>query len=152
MVRRATEQDLPAIAALVDAAYLKYVERIGRKPAPMTEDYAQLLASSRIWVIDHGAALVGMLVTENKGDHLFLDVIAVAPDAQGHGYGQQLMDRAELDAQEQGLAEVRLYTNQAMTENLTFYPKRGYRETNRGGQDGFRRVFYTKTLDADYQI
>lgn len=146
MVRRASEQDLPAIKELVDAAYTKYVERIGRPPAPMTQDYGQLLGTSRVWVIDCGTTLVGLLVTEDKGDHMFLDVIAVAPDTQGSGFGRQLMDRAELDAEEQGLTEVRLYTNQAMTENLAFYPKLGYRETHRGGQDGYRRVFYSKTL------
>jgi ribosomal protein S18 acetylase RimI-like enzyme len=145
-LRRASEDDLPAIKALVDAAYTKYVERIGRPPAPMVQDYGQLLTTSRLWVIDCGTTLVGLLVTEDKGDHLFLDVIAVAPDTQGSGFGRRLMDRAELDAAEQGLTEVRLYTNQAMTENLTFYPKLGYRETHRGGQDGYRRVFYTKTL------
>jgi ribosomal protein S18 acetylase RimI-like enzyme len=145
-VRRASEDDLPAIKELVDAAYTKYVERIGRPPAPMVQDYGQLLTTSRVWVIDCGTTILGLLVTEDKGDHLFLDVIAVAPGSQGSGFGRKLMDRAELDAAEQGLTEVRLYTNQAMTENLTFYPKLGYRETGRGGQDGYRRVFYTKTL------
>jgi ribosomal protein S18 acetylase RimI-like enzyme len=145
-VRRASEDDLPAIKELVDAAYTKYIERIGRPPAPMVQDYGQLLITSRVWVIDCGTTIVGLLVTEDKGDHLFLDVIAVAPESQGSGFGRKLMDRAELDAAEQGLTEVRLYTNQAMTENLTFYPKLGYRETGRGGQDGYRRVFYTKML------
>ncbi|CAN5116838.1 GNAT family N-acetyltransferase [soil metagenome] len=145
-MRRASEQDLPAIKELVDAAYTKYIERIGRPPAPMTQDYGQLLVTSRVWVIDCGPTVVGLLVTEDNGDHLFLDVIAVAPDTQGSGYGRLLMDRAELDAAEQGLTEVRLYTNQAMTENLTFYPRLGYRETGRGGQDGYRRVFYSKML------
>jgi ribosomal protein S18 acetylase RimI-like enzyme len=146
VVRPATTADLPAIKALVDASYTKYVERIGREPAPMTADYGALLGTSRIWVIDGAARLLGLLVTENKADHLYLDVIAVAPDIQGSGYGRLLMERAEVDAAEQGLTEIRLYTNQAMTENLTFYPKLGYRETHRGGQDGYRRVFYTKTL------
>jgi ribosomal protein S18 acetylase RimI-like enzyme len=150
-VRRATTADLAAITRLVDDAYTKYVERIGRPPAPMTADYAELLQTSRVWVIDRGAELVGLLVTADRGDHLFLDVIAVAPDTQGSGYGKRLMERAELDAAEQGLPEVRLYTNQAMTENLTFYPRLGYRETGRGGQDGYRRVFYTKALGPTAQ-
>jgi ribosomal protein S18 acetylase RimI-like enzyme len=146
LLRRAGTADLGAIETLVDAAYAKYVERIGRPPAPMTADYATLLATSRVWVLDQDAAIVGLLVTEDKGDHLFLDVIAVAPDTQGSGYGRQLMARAEADAAEQGRTEIRLYTNQAMTENLTFYPRLGYHETGRGGQDGFRRVFYAKAI------
>jgi len=47
-----------------------------------------------------------------------------------------------------GRREVRLYTNEAMAENLEFYPRSGYRETGRAEQDGFRRVFFTKTTSA----
>ncbi len=60
-----------------------------------------------------------------------------------------LLERAERDAVELGLTEVRLYTNEAMTENLTFYPRHGYRETGRALQDGFRRVYFSKTVRND---
>lgn len=43
---------------------------------------------------------------------------------------------------------MRLYTNEAMTENLDFYARAGYREIGRGEQDGFRRVFFVKELPA----
>jgi hypothetical protein len=48
-----------------------------------------------------------------------------------------------------GVTEVRLYTNEAMTENLSFYPRHGYRETGRAVQDGFRRVYFSKTVRQD---
>lgn len=114
----------------------------------MTADYAALLESSRIWVIDCGAGIVGLLVTQNRGDHLLLENVAVVPGNQGSGFGRQLLARAELDAAEQGLTEVRLYTNEAMTENLAYYPRQGYRETGRATQDGYRRVFFAKPVDA----
>jgi hypothetical protein len=44
------------------------------------------------------------------------------------------------------LPEIRLYTNEAMTENLDYYPRRGYRETHRATQDGYQRVFFSKAL------
>jgi hypothetical protein len=43
---------------------------------------------------------------------------------------------------------VRLCTNEAMTENLEFYPRRGFRETGRGVQDGYHRVFFAKAVTA----
>jgi GNAT superfamily N-acetyltransferase len=131
---------------LIADAYEKYVERIGRPPAPMTADYAAALEFSRVWVLESNDVIVGALVTEDRGDHLLLETIAVAPVAQGHGYGRLLLDRAEGDAAEFGLTEVRLYTNEAMTENLTFYPRHGYRETGRAVEDGFRRVYFSKTV------
>jgi hypothetical protein len=40
-----------------------------------------------------------------------------------------------------GLGEIRPYTNEAMTENLSYRRRRGYAETHRAGQHGFRRVY-----------
>jgi N-acetylglutamate synthase-like GNAT family acetyltransferase len=144
-IRRATISDLAAIRQLITAAYEKYIERIGRPPAPMTADYAATLEHSRVWVLESDNVIVGALVTEDHGDYLLLETIAVAPATQGSGYGRLLLDRAERDAAELGLTEVRLYTNEAMTENLTFYPRHGYRETGRGVEDGYRRVYFSKT-------
>ena len=47
------------------------------------------------------------------------------------GSAQRLLDLAEQQADCLGLPEVRLYTNESMTENLAFYSRRGYRETHR---------------------
>ena len=46
------------------------------------------------------------------------------------------------------LPEIRLYTNAAMTENLSHYPRRGYTETHQAHRDGFHRVFFRKRLDT----
>jgi N-acetylglutamate synthase-like GNAT family acetyltransferase len=144
--RRATADDVVGIERLVAASFGKYVDRIGRPPAPMTADYAELLHTSRVWVIEHGAEVVGVLVTQAKTDHLLLDSIAVSPTAQGGGHGRTLLKRADQDARELGLAEIRLCTNAAMTENLEFYPRRGFHETGRGVRDGFHRVYFAKAL------
>jgi ribosomal protein S18 acetylase RimI-like enzyme len=145
-IRQATAADLTGIQRLMADAYTKYIERIGRPPAPMTADYAAALEHCRVWALESVDGIVGALVTEDRGDHLLLETIAVAPAAQGRGYGRLLLDRAEADAVELGLTEIRLYTNEAMTENLSFYPRHGYRETGRALQDGFRRVYFSKTV------
>jgi N-acetylglutamate synthase-like GNAT family acetyltransferase len=145
-LRRATTADLATILRLITDAYTKYIERIGRPPAPVTADYAASLRHSRVWVLERGE-MVGALVTEHRANHLLLETVAVAPSAQGSGYGRLLLERAERDAAELGLTEIRLYTNEAMTENLSFYPRLGYAETGRAVEDGFRRVSFSKTLD-----
>jgi N-acetylglutamate synthase-like GNAT family acetyltransferase len=148
LLRRATGDDIDAIDGLITESFGKYVERIGKPPAPMLADYAGLLDTSRIWVLERRDAVIAVLVTQHHGDHLLLDTVAVAPGAQGGGHGRRLLERAERDATEQGLSEVRLVTNEAMTENLVFYPRHGYRETGRAIQDGYRRVFFSKSLVA----
>jgi len=89
----------------------------------------------------------GLLVLEPAEDHLLLENVAVAPQAQGLGVGGRLLRLAEEQALARGLREVRLYTNEAMTENLAYYLRRGYSETHRATQDGFRPIFFTKPLE-----
>jgi len=131
---------------VVQAAYGMYVDRIGREPAPMTADYARIAGSGQAWVAEQGGCIVGVLVLEPAEDHLLVENVAVAPPAQGLGVGGRLLRLAEEQARAHGLGEVRLYTNEAMTENLAYYPRRGYRETHRATDNGFRRVFFTKMV------
>ena len=145
-LRRAGAADVPAIERVVNGAFAPYVARMGKRPAPMDADYYAAVDSKRVWVLDDGD-IAGVLVTEAHEDHLLLDTVAVHPDARGSGYGALLVTRAEDDARELGLDEVRLYTNEAMTENQTYYPRLGYVETARGRADGYDRVYYRKAIE-----
>ncbi|HEY4225660.1 MAG TPA: GNAT family N-acetyltransferase [Pseudolysinimonas sp.] len=139
-------QDGPAMRELARNAYAMYVERIGREPAPMTADYAEIAESGGAVLAWREGILIGMLVARVEGGALLIDNIAVAPDAQGSGLGSALLLEAERVAREAGAAEVRLYTNEAMTENLAFYGHRGFIQTHRAVVDGFRRVFLSKRI------
>ena len=70
--------------------------------------------------------------------------MAVLPAAQGRGIGTRLLALADDRACSLRLPEIRLYTNEAMTENLAYYPRHGYSETHRAQQDGYHRVFFSK--------
>jgi ribosomal protein S18 acetylase RimI-like enzyme len=145
-IRPALPDDAAAIAACVRAAYAGYVALIGREPAPMGADYAALIAAAAVWVADDAGEVVGVLVLHERGTALLIENVAVRPDRQGRGLGRALVRFAEERARHAGLAEVTLYTNARMTENLRFYPALGYTEAGRGVQDGFDRVFFKKTL------
>jgi len=131
---------------VAEAAYQPYIVRMGRRPAPMTADYVLIAGSGSAWVAEQRGRLVGLLVLEPAEEHLLLENVAVVPEVQGNGVGSRLLRLAEEQAEAQGLNEVRLYTNAVMTENLTYYPRHGYRETHRATQDGYRRVFFTKAV------
>ncbi len=146
MVRPAVAGDGPQLQQLAQAAYQLYVPRIGRLPAPMTTDYASIVGCGHAWVAEQDGDLVGFLVLEPHPDHLLLENVAVNPDQQGAGVGRLLLALAEDQARLMGLPEVRLFTNAAMTENLEYYRRRGYRQTHRSEQDGYLRVFFSKLL------
>ena len=146
MMRPATAADVASIEAIVQAAYSPYIERIGREPGPMLEDYRQLVQAAGVHVLENAGSVQGFIILLDDGDALLLDNLAVAPDAQGLGYGRMLMDFAERQALDAGFAAIRLYTNEAMTENITLYTRRGYVETHRAEEHGLRRVYMTKQL------
>lgn len=144
-VRRAAPADVPALYVVVHEAYLLYVP-IGRMPAPMTADYSAAVQSGQAWVAEADGQVLGLLVLVVNQGYLLIENIAVLPSAQRRGIGARLLMLAEDEARANGLGEIRLYTNEGMTENLAYYPRHGYRETRRAEEHGFRRVFFSKTL------
>ena len=145
-VRRAAPADVPALYVVVHEAYLLYVPRIGRMPAPMTADYSAAVRSGQAWVAEADGQILGLLVLVVNQGYLLIENIAVLPSAQRRGIGARLRMLAEDEARANGLGEIRLYTNEGMTENLAYYPRHGYRETRRAEEHGFRRVFFSKVL------
>jgi ribosomal protein S18 acetylase RimI-like enzyme len=144
--RPARPDDLAQVRDIAAAAYAVYTPRIGRPPAPVSADYAGAIERGEVWVAAGPGELLGLLVLVPRGDHLLLENVAVRPSAQGTGLGSQLLALAEQEAGRHGLTEIRLYTNVAMTENLAFYPRRGYTLTHRAEQDGYQRAFFSKQL------
>lgn len=137
---------MDGVRRLVRDAYALYVPRIGREPAPMTADYAELVVAGEVTVAVEDGAIVGVLVLRPGPDSLLVENVAVAPAAQGHGIGRALLAHAEARARELELDRVALYTNAKMTENLSFYPALGYVEVDRRHEQGFERVFFEKAL------
>jgi N-acetylglutamate synthase-like GNAT family acetyltransferase/uncharacterized damage-inducible protein DinB len=146
-IRPAGADDVPSMTRLVRAAYAGYVPRIGREPAPMRADYASVIAGGHTWVAERNGQLLGVLVLEPADDHLLLENVAVAPEAQGLGVGGRLLTVADEQARKLKLPTVRLYTNEAMTENLEYYTRRGFTETHRAVDAGYRRVYFSKPVE-----
>jgi ribosomal protein S18 acetylase RimI-like enzyme len=147
MVRTARPDDRAAVEAIVEAAYSVYVERIGKPPGPMLDDYAKLIGARAVSVLDDpDGAIAALIVLLPQPDHLLLDNIAVRPDRQGTGLGRRLVAFAEAEARRLGYAGLRLYTHATMTENIALYTRLGFRETGRGREAGYDRVFMTKPI------
>ena len=146
MIRPARPDEAFWVRALVRRAYALYIPRMGKEPAPMLADYGALIASGQVYVLEENGEAVALIVIYPKDDALFIENIAVDPVAQGKGHGRALLAFAEAEARRLGLKALRLYTNAAMTENLAFYPGRGFRETERREEDGYKRVFFEKRV------
>jgi ribosomal protein S18 acetylase RimI-like enzyme len=145
-IRAATAADVPAIADIVDQAYRYYIDRIGKPPGPMLDDYAARVSEGTVWVLEEEAVIAAIIVLLPAPHYLLLDNIAVSPARQGLGLGRRLLTFAEAEALRRGYREIRLYTHQTMVENQRLYASIGYQETGRGTEAGFDRVFMRKPL------
>jgi N-acetylglutamate synthase-like GNAT family acetyltransferase len=146
MIRLARNEDAPAISALIDAAYVIYVPRIGYQPSPMLDDYSALISQGVVHVLEETGEITGVVVLVPEDQAMLLHNVAVRPDAQGRGLGRILLTFAETKAREAGYDVIRLYTNEAMIENQAIYKHGGYVETHRSEANGSHRVYMAKQL------
>ena len=146
--RRARASDVEAITSLVRAAYAKYVPRMGTEPMPMRADYGEAVRQHQVWVVEEGGSLIAILELVPQDDHLLVANVAIEPARQGRGLGRKLMAFAEDEALRQGLSEMRLYTAEAMTENIGLYARIGYAETERKTVHGIPRIYMSKRIEA----
>ncbi len=147
-IRPATAGDAEIVDAIAQSAFAHYTARIGRPPIPMSVDYAAAIEAGKVWVAGDRST-DGFVLLEDEDNSLLLDVIAVAPAAQGSGVGAALLAFVDTEARARGYSRVTLYTNVKMTENLAYYPRHGYVETWRESVQGFERVFFAKDLGSD---
>jgi ribosomal protein S18 acetylase RimI-like enzyme len=143
-LRLATTADLPAIKAIIDAAYAKYQTRMDKPPAPVFRDYGPSVEDGTTWVV--GSPITAVLTLYPRDGHLLIENIAVHPDAQGGGLGRALMSFAEQEAARRGFTRMALVTHEAMTENQAIYARLGYTEVERRAEDGYRRIYMEKSL------
>ncbi len=147
MIRHARAEDQGTVEAIVHAAYSVYVERIGKPPGPMLDDYALLIDEGLVSLFEDGDGTVaGLLVLIRKAGYLLLDNIAVRPDRQGRGIGRRLIAFAVSEARRFGYAELRLYTHRKMIENIALYARVGFVEIGRGHDGGYDRIFMAKPM------
>ena len=146
IVRPAHADDADAVAVCVKAAFLPYIERMGKPPAPMLADFSSLIAAGQVWVAEMNGQVVGVLVQFETEHGFYIDTVAASPAHQGTGVGRALLVFAEGDARRRGFRSIYLCTNAKMTENQIFYPKIGYVKYERKIESGYDRIFYRKRL------
>lgn len=158
IISRATIEDAPHIKSMVNAAFSKYIDRIGKPPRPMTADYDHIVKTQDAFVLRdsnvNGSRVVGFISLSlrpdsNSGSNtssVNIDILVVDVLAQGRGYGRKLMDHAENEARRQGLSCLTVCTNVKMYENISLYTKMGFVEVGRHSEEGFDRVFFRRDL------
>jgi len=145
-LRPAEPEDAPGVAACVCEAYVHYIERIGKQPGPMLEDYSEVIKQSQVHVAIAGGRVVGAIVLQRTAEGFYVDNVAVRSSTKGTGVGRQLLELAEAEARRHGYDSIHLATHELMVENRALYVRIGYVEYDHRVVNGYPRVFFRKAL------
>jgi ribosomal protein S18 acetylase RimI-like enzyme len=145
-LRPATMADAERLGEVTRAAYGHYVERLGRPPRPMTDDFAAVVRDHAVTVAERGGEVVGLIVLGVDDEGFVVDNVAVDPAHRGTGVGRALLVHAEAAARREGFDSIYLYTHELMTENQALYARAGYVEYDRRLHGDALLVYMRKPL------
>jgi GNAT superfamily N-acetyltransferase len=145
-IRAAIPSDAVAMRHCAAQAFGEYLTLLGKSPAPMLDDYDEVIQRHHTYVAELGDRVIAILVLIETPAGMSLDNVAVVPAHRGTGLGRRLITCAESIARKLGYACLKLHTNVVMTGNVAMYERLGYTETHRGEEHGYQRVFMRKTL------
>ncbi|MCZ8316282.1 GNAT family N-acetyltransferase [Phreatobacter sp.] len=128
-LRRATLRDVPAIAALKEAAYLPNEALTGTVSFPRMVDYADAMATQEIWVAEEDGDLAACAVIAMVEEPVIVS-LAVHPRHHGKRYGDAILGFSERRLRDLGAAFVTLYTNAKLTQRIDWYGRRGFLRTD----------------------
>jgi predicted N-acetyltransferase YhbS len=124
--RQATSNDVPAIVALLNAAFAMERDFIDkdRTSAPEIERY---MTTGTFFVVDGGASgLASCMYLERRNDRLYLGMLAVNPSQQGRGLGKQMITVAERHAASLDCRALDIRIVDLRTELPPFYRSLGF--------------------------
>ena len=140
--KQATEEDAPAVHALIQLAFGEYRDAIPVPPGALNDTLETTTDAVRkgttIMLLDGEldliegkilgptAQLVGTARYEPRPDYLYVGRVAVHPDHRRRGIGAALMRHIEGLAPSLGYTRLHLETRASMPGNITFYEGLGY--------------------------
>jgi predicted N-acetyltransferase YhbS len=132
-LRPHTDTDVPALLAVIRAAFAQYRGRID-PPSSAEHKTVEIvraeLAQADAVVAEADGRIVGCVfyrpVTNDWGTSMYIDRLAVHPDARGQGLADRLLAEAERATRARGLAAMMLSVRIPLTELHAFYRKRGF--------------------------
>lgn len=139
-IRDATDDDIPALVALVTSAYRGPASRGGWTseadflegeridPELLRADLAR--ARSRVLVVEQDGRLIACAHVAEEDGAGYFGMFSVQPGLQGAGLGSRLLAEAERVAREDwGLPRMRMTVIDIRDTLIAWYERRGYRRT-----------------------
>jgi GNAT superfamily N-acetyltransferase len=129
-VRTATADDIPAIVALVNAAFA--VERAFMdRDRTNADEISQMMHRGTFFVLDaqDEGLLAAMYLEQRDNAHVYLGMLSIQPSQQGRGLGRAMMAAAEDQARAWACTAIDIRILNLRTELPPFYLALGFVET-----------------------
>lgn len=129
-VRLASQGDEETIAQLLSEAFEPFRELYtpgGFADTTATKERVrERFESAKIWLAYENGEAVGTVTAFPEEDRIYIRSMAVAPNAQGRGVGQALLETLEADARERGFRKLYLDTTFVLPGAQALYEKNGF--------------------------
>lgn len=140
-IRDATEEDLPALVALLDQLTLDVPREDIGPPLPQVyvDAFRRIEAdgTQRLLVLEIDGRIVGSLVllttpnlTHKGKPYATIENVVVDESARGQRYGERLMQYAIDEAKAAGCYKLQLTSHQSRTDAHRFYERLGFISTH----------------------
>jgi len=131
MIRIRVPEDDKDILRLVKKELLPFVHYTFPEMSTNLSELRERLARGTVYiagvpVTGKKAKVGGFLATVREDKAVWIDMLAVAKEFQGKGFGSALMQKAETEARALGCREANLFVDAVNPKARTFYAKRGY--------------------------
>ena len=129
-LREATEADVPAVLAVIQAAFGEYYEILDPPSGAhkeTVEEVRKKMALARTALALSGGVIIGCVFFEEGDGFVNFFRLAVRPEQRRRGVGRALIDYVESQARARGFGRVRLGVRLALPHLHAWYRRLGYR-------------------------
>jgi predicted N-acetyltransferase YhbS len=144
-IRAATDDDAPALASVIHAAFEEYLGRLDPPSgahAETTDSIRRKLATAKAAVAEMGSGIIGCVFFEVEPGRIYVSRLSVLPGKRKRGVGQALMDFAEAWARGQGIDRANLGVRIVLQGQQAYYTRRGYLVVGEAAHPGYGSATY----------
>lgn len=150
LIRKAVEEDAPAIRNIMQKAFGKYMEDTGLTGSmealrETCDDIACDIKNDEVYIaIIDGVAVGSARVRILPGNTAYLSRFGVVPDYHNIGIGKALMNLVDKLLMEKGVKSVSLHTASKYSDLVRFYYGRGFYIDSTTKDRGYVRALMVK--------
>ncbi|QKJ63526.1 GNAT family N-acetyltransferase [Flavobacterium sp. M31R6] len=152
MITIATLEDASALEKLINSAYRGETSKKGwateanlLEGKRITLDELEKIIKNKdntILKYTENNQIIGSVLLSNKGNKLYLGMLAISPELQNRGLGKKLLQEAEVHALSLGLTKIVMTVITIREKLIEWYNRYGYVDT------GVREPFLLNDYDA----